>query len=116
VHVWSETGAGREGLRLCRHDSVVDADRLLDALLHDHLTPAAAAATERQILHAPEPAAALRALSAYAAVLLIAPRSRPADGPDVLGDTAADLIGRTACPLALLPSEGPPPAPSPCAW
>ncbi|MET8148904.1 universal stress protein [Actinoplanes sp. NPDC049668] len=100
VHVW----AGRRN----RHDTISDADRLLSAVLYDHLTPDQAAAAEREIRHDDDVVRALTALSAGAALLVIAARRRPTTGSGPLGSTARALLGSTACPVAVLPPNAEP--------
>jgi hypothetical protein len=72
-------------------------------VLYDHLTPAEAEATEREILHDRDVVHALIALSGEVSLVVIAARSGPATGDEQLGDTIRALIGRTACPVAVLP-------------
>ena len=45
---------------------------------------------------------ALVALSAEAALIVVAARSTPLTGGEPLGQTVRELVGRTACPLAVL--------------
>ncbi|MFI7601927.1 universal stress protein [Actinoplanes sp. NPDC049681] len=94
VHVWGERGTARDA-----HDAMCDADRLLSAVLYDHLGDSDAAAAEREILHDDDPARALCALSADASLLVVA----AGHGAAPLGHTARALIGVTRCPLAVLP-------------
>jgi Universal stress protein family len=116
VHVWTGDGTA-EGVRLCRHDRISDADRLLSAVLYDSLPAEEAAAAEREIRHDPDPVRALERLSADAALLVVAARSEPAPGPEPLGDTVRELVGRTACPLAVLPTHyAPEELARPCTW
>jgi hypothetical protein len=79
-----------------------DADRLLSAVLYDHLGESDAAAAEREILHDDDPARALCALSAGASLLVVAAGA----GDEPLGHTARALVGVTRCPLAVLPPAG----------
>ncbi|GID95812.1 universal stress protein [Amorphoplanes digitatis] len=103
VHVWAGRATAAPGLRMSRHDTISDADRLLSAVLYDHLTPAQAADAEREILHDHDVVHALTALSADAALLVIAARGRPATDAGPLGSTVQALLGRTGCPIAVLP-------------
>jgi nucleotide-binding universal stress UspA family protein len=116
VHVW--TGGGTSaGVRLCRRDRVSDADLLLSAVLYDHLPADAADAAEREILHDSDPVPALVTLSSHAALLVVAARSTSGVGAAPLGGTVRELIGRTACPLAVLPSRFEPEEIAyPCTW
>jgi nucleotide-binding universal stress UspA family protein len=102
VHVW--TGGTDAGARRCRPDGISDADRLLSAVLYDHLPPEAADAAEREILHYDDPVNALLALSGDASLLVVGARSGPPTPTELLGDTARALVGRTTCPLAVLPA------------
>ncbi|MFI7542525.1 universal stress protein [Actinoplanes sp. NPDC049599] len=113
VHVWTGRPTAVPGVRRARLDQMSDADLLLSEVLYDHLTPAQADATEREILHDPDPGRALVALSAEAALLVVAARSTPAGDGDPLGGTVRELLGRTACPLAVLPPDGPAPVRQP---
>jgi nucleotide-binding universal stress UspA family protein len=103
VHVCTEWDTSAPGQRMSRHDRMSDADRLLSAVLYDHLTPAEAEATEREILHDRDVVSALIALSADASLVVIAARSGPTAHDEPLGDTVRALIGRTGCPVAVLP-------------
>jgi hypothetical protein len=79
-----------------------DADRLLSAVLYDHLAQDEAESAEREILHDRDAGRALVALSSQSSLMVVAARSdRTGEGP--LGETARALFGRTACPLAVLP-------------
>lgn len=115
VHVWTGDGSPG-GVRMCRHDRISDADRLLTTILYDHLPPEEAAEAEREIVHDADPVHALAQVSAQAALLVVAARSDPAGGGP-LGDTVRELVGRTACPLAVLPCRyDPGECARPCAW
>lgn len=103
VHVWTGFGTSVRGARMSRHDRMCDADCLLSAVLYDHLTQEEADATEREILHDEDAVNALIALSAEASLIVVGARSEPATGGEPLGDTVRALLGRTACPLAVLP-------------
>ncbi|GAA0815779.1 universal stress protein [Spirilliplanes yamanashiensis] len=106
VHVWAETGSP-QGRRLGRHDRISDADRLLAGVLHESGRPAGPP-PERQIVHDRLPAHALDELSRTAALLVVGARSRSADRHGDLGETAGALLGRTRCPLAILPARDDP--------
>jgi nucleotide-binding universal stress UspA family protein len=103
VHVWTGFGTSRPGARMSRHDRMCDADCLLSAVLYDYLTQDEADATEREILHDEDAVSALIALSVEASLIVVGARSGPATGDEPLGDTVRALLGRTACPLAVLP-------------
>jgi nucleotide-binding universal stress UspA family protein len=102
VHVWTGSEA-LDGPRMCWHDRMSDADRLLTAVLYDNLAAKEADATERQILHDQDPVSALIALSADVSLLVVAARRGATASDKVLGGTVRALVGRTACPLAVLP-------------
>jgi hypothetical protein len=107
VHVWTG-GTAIGGVSMAQHDRMSDADRLLSTIVYDHLPAEEAAATERAILHDNDPGRALVGLSAGTSLMVIAARSGPSTTGDRLGATVRALIGRTACPLAVLPAvEGP---------
>jgi nucleotide-binding universal stress UspA family protein len=105
VHVW--TGADRTApyQRVSCHDDIVDADRLLSVVLYDNLPAQEADAAEREIRHDRDPVRALIDLSADASMVVLAARSSPGDSEDPLGDTCRALVGRTSCPLAVLPPD-----------
>ncbi|GAB1691665.1 universal stress protein [Krasilnikovia sp. M28-CT-15] len=106
VYAWTEAGSAvTGGYRLSRHDRMSDADRLLTSILYDHLPADAADAVERQILHDTDPAHALVSLSQEASLLVVAAGSHHAG--EVLGHIPRALLGRTACPLAVLPTGNP---------
>jgi hypothetical protein len=97
VHVWT-------GPLVSPDDRMSHADCLLAGVLREHLLDPADP-VEREILHDAEPAAALLALSQEAALLVVAASSDTLP-VTVLGDTVRTLIGRTACPLAIVPAAG----------
>jgi hypothetical protein len=88
AHAWSQRSA-------------TVTDLLLTSTLFDCLNPDDAAAAERAILHDPDAGRALRALSRECHLLVVSSATSPA-GSRILGDTATALIGRTACPLAIV--------------
>jgi nucleotide-binding universal stress UspA family protein len=101
VHVWTGRDTPR-GPRTNRYDRMGDADRLLSTVLYDHLTQDEAERAEREILHDRDAGHALVVLSSQSSLMVVAARTdRTGDGP--FGETARALIGRTACPLAVLP-------------
>ncbi|HEV8565859.1 MAG TPA: universal stress protein [Actinoplanes sp.] len=105
VHVW--TGSRTlEDARMCWHERMSDADRLLTAVLYDNLAAEEADATERQILHDQDPVSALIALSTDVSLLVVAARCGSTASDKLLGGTVRALAGRTACPLAVLPPSG----------
>ena len=101
VHVWTGRDTPR-GPRTNRYDRMGDADRLLSTVLYDHLTQDEAERAEREILHDRDAGHALVVLSSQSSLMVVAARTdRTGDGP--FGETTRALIGRTACPLAVLP-------------
>jgi hypothetical protein len=73
-------------------------DLLLSSVLSDSLRPIDAAAAERAILHDDDAGRALRDLSHECRLLVVS----AATGSRLLGDTVISLIGRVACPLAVV--------------
>jgi nucleotide-binding universal stress UspA family protein len=105
VHVW--TGQAVPGWGAAAgHDPLCSVDLLLSGALYDHLPAADAEVTEREILHDPDVVDALLRLSATAALLVTAARSAPSSRHAALGGTVRGLLGRTACPLAVVGAEG----------
>jgi hypothetical protein len=100
VHVWTSGETPATGARLLRHDRMCDADCLLATVLYEALPTADADVAEREILHDPDPVRALTALSASLSLLVVS--AAAARGRD-LGGTTGGLLGRTACPLAVVP-------------
>lgn len=105
VHVWTGSRTSTPGARLSRHDRMSDSELLLSAVLYDHLPAAEAGIAEREILHDRDPVRALIATSAAASLIVVAAHSSLAMGGDPLGDTVRGLVGRTACPLVILPPD-----------
>lgn len=116
VHVWTGNATRPAGVRLSRHDRISDADRLLSAIFYDYLPVEQAQATERQILHDYDPVRALITLSGSAALVVVAAQSGTTTGEGPLGETVRALLGRTACPLAVLPAAAADPRESLCGW
>ncbi|RSM49343.1 hypothetical protein DMB66_45070 [Actinoplanes sp. ATCC 53533] len=114
VHVWTGRAISVTGALMNRHDQIAAADRLLSAVLYDQLTPVEAEAAEREILHDRDVVRALLALSGEVSLVVIAASSGRADAKP-LGDTVRALIGRTACPVAVLPPCAEPVATA-CTW
>jgi hypothetical protein len=101
VHVWTGSGTSAAGARLLRHDRMCDADHLLATVLYETLPPAEADIAEREILHDPDPVRALAALSTSLSLLVVASAAARHGVP---GHTADGLVGRTACPLVVVPA------------
>jgi nucleotide-binding universal stress UspA family protein len=117
VHVWTGHRTSTQGTRLSRHDRMSDSDLLLSAVLYDHLPAAEAGIAEREILHDRDPVRALIAMSAAASLIVVGARSSLMMGGDPLGDTVRGLVGRTVCPLVVLPpNEQPDELVSPRTW
>ncbi|MEV4703017.1 universal stress protein [Actinoplanes sp. NPDC049316] len=106
VHVWTRHGRPPEGVRRCRHDRMTDADLLLSQVLYDYLPVDEADAAEREILYDDEPVRALVELSRTSALLVLAARGLGGAGQAV-GSTVRGLVGRTHCPLIVLPPVDP---------
>jgi hypothetical protein len=102
VHVWTERAATRHGVRMTRHERMSDADLLLSEVLHQYLTAEEAEASEREVLHDLDVVDALLALSAEVALMVVAARSTATTIGEPLGSIVRGLVGRTACPLAVL--------------
>lgn len=102
VHVWTGNDAAASGARLLRHDRMCDADHLLATVLYESLPEVEADLAEREILHDPEPVRALTALSASLSLLVVA-AAAVARGQN-LGGIAGGLMGRTVCPLVVVPA------------
>ncbi|MFI5494143.1 universal stress protein [Actinoplanes sp. NPDC051859] len=108
VHVWGARPGARGGARMA------DADRLLTCSLYDHLPADVAAEAERAILHDDDPVRALTALSAGAALLVVAARSRAGETAEPVGRTARGLLLAAVCPLAVvIPAAPARPVPAP---
>ena len=105
VHVWTGQDRSAPCPRTRYHDGACDADRLLSAVLYDHLPQAEADAAEREIRHDSAVVPSLAALSATASLVVVAACSRPPSADEPLGDTVRALVGHTACPLAVLAPE-----------
>lgn len=103
VHVWSDCRPPDcPHHRRCHHD-LGEADRLLAALLDEHLPIGTARRIERDVLHAPDPAEALVALAASASMLVVGSSSDRPTGGGALGTTTRALLGRTRCPVLVVP-------------
>jgi len=102
AYVWSDCRAPDcEHHRRCHRD-LGEADRMLTGLLDEHLTTPPPP-IEREVLHAEDPVEALVDLSAAASMLVVGSSSdRPVPG-DALGGTTRRLLGRTVCPVVVVP-------------
>ncbi|GIF02709.1 universal stress protein [Actinoplanes siamensis] len=101
VHVWTGLGTARCGFR-SHPDRPPGADLLLSEALYEVLAADEVDAAEREILHDPDPARALRTLSTQVGLLVVAAASEPMTPDRPFGETVGDLIGRTACPLTVV--------------
>ena len=85
------------------HRDLAEAHRLLSALLDEHLTAETTRQVEQDILHADDPAEALVALSATASILVVGASSDCPTSPTALGATTRAVLGRTRCPVVVVP-------------
>jgi len=65
----------------------------------------AAGQVERDVVHATDPAKALATLSAAASMLVAGASGDSPRGPPDLGGTTRRLLGRTGCPVMVVPRE-----------
>jgi hypothetical protein len=110
VYVWTDCQSPDcPGHRVCHRD-LWDAERLLNAVLDEHLPIEAMGHVEREVLHATEAGPALAAVSSAAALLVVGSSSDPpgAGAGGTLGTTTRALVGRTRCPLAVVPYDAAP--------
>lgn len=103
VHVWSDCRPPDCPHHRRCHRDLGQADRLLAALLDEHLPIEAARRIERDVLHAPDPAEALVALAASASALIVGSSSDRPTGGGTLGTTTRAVLGRTRCPVLVVP-------------
>lgn len=103
AYVWSDCRPPDCAHHRCCHRDLAEAKRLLTALLDEHLTVEAAQQVERDVIHDTDPGPALTALSSNASLIVVGSSShRPTTG-DVLGATTRALLGRTGCPVLVVP-------------
>jgi nucleotide-binding universal stress UspA family protein len=103
VYIWTDCRPPDCDHHLVCHPDLWDAARLLAAIVNQHLSADEASDIERDVLHDADPASALVALSASASLLIVGASSRRPDSGVLLGDTTRGLVGRTRCPLAVVP-------------
>jgi nucleotide-binding universal stress UspA family protein len=103
TYVWSDCRPPDCDHHRCCHRDLDGASRLLTALLDANLTVDAALRVERDVLHAADPAEALIALSRRASTLVVGASSHRPTPVARLGATTRRLLGRTWCPLIVLP-------------
>jgi nucleotide-binding universal stress UspA family protein len=77
----------------------------LSTLLAANLTVDAARQVERDVLHDPEPAEALVALSASASLLVVGMSSDRPAASEAPGSTTRAILGRTRCPVVVVPGR-----------
>jgi nucleotide-binding universal stress UspA family protein len=103
AYVWSDCRPPECPHHRRCHRDLGEATRLLAELVDERLTESEAEQVERDVVHHPDPPEALVALSATASLLVVGAAShRPGPG-DALGDTTRSLVGRTRCPVAVVP-------------
>ncbi|MCU7730998.1 universal stress protein [Actinoplanes sp. KI2] len=103
AYVWSDCRPPECAHHRRCHRDLGEACRLLTALIDDHLPADAAGQVERDVVHAVDPAAALVTLSASASMLVVGSSSDcPRDSAE-LGGTTRRLLGRTRCPVMVVP-------------
>jgi nucleotide-binding universal stress UspA family protein len=100
AYVWSDCRPPDCAHHRHCHRQLAEADQLLSALIAEHLATAEAEQVERDVLHDADPADALVALSASASILVVGSAS---SGPVVLGATTRTVLGRTRCPVVVVP-------------
>lgn len=103
VHVWSDCRPPDCPHHRRCHRDLDEADRLLVALLDEHLPIGTAPPIEREVLHEPDPAQALVALTASASTLVVGSSSDRPTGSGMLGTTTRAILGRTQCPVLVVP-------------
>jgi len=104
VYVWTDCRPPDCAHHRTCHPDLADAERLLAALLKEYLPLEAVGCIEREVLHEADPAEALQAISSVGSLLVLGSSSdQPGSNRGTLGSTARSLVGRTACPLILVP-------------
>jgi len=103
VHVWSDCRPPDCPHHRRCHRDLGEADRLLAALLDEHLPIEAVRRIEREVLRAADPAEALVALTASASTLVVGSSSDSPTGSGTLGTTTRAILGRTRCPVLVVP-------------
>lgn len=103
VHVWSDCRPPDCPHHRRCHRDLGEADRLLSALLDEHLPDETAPPIEREILHEPDPAEALIALAASASTLVVGSSSDDPIGSGSPGATTRAILGKTRCPVLVVP-------------
>jgi nucleotide-binding universal stress UspA family protein len=103
AYVWSDCRPPECAHHRRCHRDLDEACRLLTALIEDQLPVDAARQVERDVVHATDPANALLSLSASASLLVVSSSSDSPRGSSDLGGTTRRLLGRTGCPVMVVP-------------
>jgi len=103
AYVWSDCRPPECAHHRRCHRDLDEACRLLTTLIEDHLPVDAARQIERDVVHATDPAQALVTLSASASMLVVGSSSDSPRGSSDLGGTTRRLLGRTGCPVMVVP-------------
>jgi len=103
AYVWSDCRPPDCAHHRRCHRNLEGACRLLTGLIEDHLPVDAARKVERDVVHATDPAGALVTLSAAASMLVVGSSSDSSRGSSDLGGTTRRLLGRTGCPVMVVP-------------
>jgi nucleotide-binding universal stress UspA family protein len=112
VHVWAELpGGALSTVDPFAYDGAAaaeDADRLMAEALAGWTTKYPDVVVRRQAMHDPNVAHAMLGLSTYAALIVVGSRHHAGLSGLLLGSVTGALIGRTHCPLAVVPTR--------CSW
>jgi len=103
AYVWSGCRPPDCAHHRCCHRDLAEARRLLCELLDEHLTADEIRQVERDVLLSADPAEALIALSASASMLVVGSSSDRPASPATLGATTRAILGRTRCPVLVVP-------------
>jgi nucleotide-binding universal stress UspA family protein len=109
VHVWAEPPDGAlstvDPFAFVAEAATDDADRLMAEALAGWASTYPDVVVTRETRHHPNVAQALLGLSAEAALMIVSARQHPNLSGLLLGSVTGALIGRTHCPLAIVPSR-----------
>nr|WP_240940156.1 universal stress protein [Planosporangium flavigriseum] len=112
VHVWAEPPDGAlstvDPFAYDVEAAAEDADRLMAEWLAGWDSSYPDVVVSREAMHHPNVAQALLGLSADAALIVVSARSHPDLSGMLLGPVTGALLGRTHCPLAIMPAR--------CSW
>lgn len=103
AYVWSDCRPPDCAHHRSCHRDLAEAQRLLRELLDKHLTDDETGQVERDVLRSADPAEALVALSASASMLVVGSSSDRPASPATLGATTRAILGRTRCPVVVVP-------------